>query len=286
MQTYSQAFYHMRQQLLVVYDDREAAAIAHEVMYYITGLDKVQRLMQKDAVLSEEQEERLTAALQELLQGRPLQYITHSAWFLGREFYVDEHVLIPRPETEELVQWVIVEIPNSKFQIPKVLDIGTGSGCIPISLKLAMPDADVTSVDISEDALGVARRNATSLAADVNFVQLDFLNSQEHNKLGVYDVIVSNPPYIPEIEKENMHSNVKDHEPSIALFVPDEDAMLFYKAIARFGKEHLKEGGTIYCEIEVGKPEESRAVFEEMGYKNVEVRKDMHGNWRMVKAAK
>jgi release factor glutamine methyltransferase len=278
----------MRQQLLPVYEEREAAAIAHEVMYYITGLDKVQRLMQKDAVLSEEQEERLTAALQELLQGKPLQYITHSAWFFGREFYVDEHVLIPRPETEELVQWVVDDQTNSKFQIPnsKVLDIGAGSGCIPISLKLAMPGAEVTSVDISGGALGVARRNATTLSADVNFIQLDFLNSQEHNKLGVYDVIVSNPPYIPETEKDNMHSNVKDHEPSIALFVPDEDAMLFYNAIARFGKEHLKEGGAIYCEIEVGKPEESRAVFEGMGYKNVEVRMDMHGNWRMVKAIK
>lgn len=289
------AFYDLKNKLLSLYDEREATAIAHEVMHHISGLDKMQRLIQKDVELTGEQQQLLGAALADLLRGRPLQYITHSAWFLGREFYVDENVLIPRPETEELVEWILSEIPNSKFQIPnsegqisnlRILDIGTGSGCIPVSLRLAMPDAEVTSVDISEGALGVAKRNAQSISADVNFLHLDFLNASEHNKLGIYDVIVSNPPYIPEAEKDNMHSNVKDHEPSVALFVPDEDAMLFYKAIATFGKGHLKEGGRIYCEIEVGKPEESKAVFEDAGYKDVEVRKDMHGNWRMVKAVK
>ncbi len=281
MHTYSQAFYTLKGELTPMYDEREASAIAHEVMLHITRLDKLERLVQKDEEFTTEQEILFTQARIDLLKGKPLQYVTGSAWFMNREFIVNEHVLIPRPETEELVQWVVDD--NKKDNI-SIFDIGTGSGCIPISLKLALPAAAVTTCDISEMALETAAANAKKLLANIHFIGMDILDTEQQNNTGVYDVIVSNPPYIPISERANMHSNVKDHEPEIALFVPNDDALLFYRAIAQFGKTHLAEKGSIYCELESSHAQETKALFELMGYSNVEIRKDMHGNWRMLKA--
>jgi release factor glutamine methyltransferase len=278
------AFYELKNKLSSLYDEREAAAIAHEVLYFVTGLDKTARLMRKDTSFTDQQQAQYDLAADQLLTGRPLQYVTHSAWFTNKEFYVDEAVLIPRPETEELVQWILDEIPNSKIPNPGILDIGTGSGCIPISLQLAL-GCDATACDISEAALAVASKNATALGAAVNFVQLDFLDPAEHTKLGHYDVIVSNPPYIPLRDSATMHSNVKDHEPHIALFVPDDDALLFYRMIALFGKEHLKTSGYIYCELDSNHAQQCRELFETMGY-TAEIKQDMHGNWRMLRATR
>ncbi len=301
MLSYSQAFYELKNRLQLLYEEREAAAIAHEIVGFITKLDKTQRLLQKETLFTEEQQRQYERMSRELQTGKPLQYVISTAWFLGREFFVNENVLIPRPETEELVGFLVesrkskvvsprevVSETSSQFQIPnslfRILDIGTGSGCIPVSIKLALPDAEVTSCDISKEAITVAQRNARDLHAAVQFLQLDFLDSSQHNKLGVYDVIVSNPPYIPAEEKARLHRNVKDFEPEIALFVPDNDALVFYKAIALFGKEHLMSNGYIYCELDAGHAEECKFMFEEMGYKNVEIRKDMNGNWRMLRA--
>jgi release factor glutamine methyltransferase len=286
MHSYGSAFYELKNKLQPLYDEREAAAMAHEILHFITGLDKTQRLLKKETVFNDRQQQQYDQATLELLKGRPLQYVTGSAWFRGKEYQVNEHVLIPRPETEELVEWIVTQISNSKFPIPKILDIGTGSGCIPISLKLELPGPDVTSSDISSDALSVAAENAKRLHADVHFLQLDFLDASQHNKLAVYDVIVSNPPYIPEADKDSMHKNVKDHEPGIALFVPDNDALVFYRAIAAFGKAHLSSNGYIYCELDAGHALECKQLFKEAGYKDVEVRKDMHGNLRMLRAGK
>ena len=281
MHTYSSAFYALKEQLTPLYDEREAAAIAHEVMLHLTKLDKVQRLMEKSKEFTTEQESQFSQALHDLLKGRPLQYITGSAWFMNREYLVNESVLIPRPETEELVQWIIDDNRNSAIAI---FDIGTGSGCIPISLKLELSSATITSCDISEAALETAAANARNLNADIHFIGMDILNTEQQSITGVYDIIVSNPPYIPVSEKVNMHTNVKDHEPEVALFVPNDDALLFYRAIAQYGKTHLVLNGYIYCELESNHGQETKALFELMGYKNVELRKDMHGNCRMLKA--
>lgn len=267
-----------------MYDANEAAAISHMLLEHITGLGKLDRLDKKETPLTEEQQQLFDGKTKELLRGKPIQYVTGKAWFLGREFVVNENVLIPRPETEELVQWITTQFPIPNSRSPKILDIGTGSGCIPISLKLALLDADITGCDISTEALKVAQTNASRLNTTINFRQLDFLDFEQHNNLGMYDVIVSNPPYIPAEEKERLHSNVRDYEPALALFVPDNDALVFYKVIAFFGKEHLHKNGSIYCELDAAHAEECSALFEATGYNNVEIKKDMHGNWRMLKA--
>ncbi len=284
MLTYSQAFYDLKNKLQPLYDEREAVAIAHEVLYWITELDKYSRLMEKDTIFTEAQQEEYDKALEKLNKGVPLQYVTGRAWFMGREYFVNNNVLIPRPETEELVQWIISD--NRGKTGVQVLDIGTGSGCIPISLNLELPASWVDACDISTDALVVAEKNADNLGAGIQFEHIDFLKQDERNKLGNYDVIVSNPPYIPAADAAAMHTNVKDHEPSIALFVPDEDALVFYKAIADFGKEHLNINGYIYCELDTAHAFECKALFEEEGYENVEIRKDMNDSWRMLRVGK
>ena len=220
--------------------------------------------------------------LDRLLQHEPVQYVLNEAWFCGLKFYVDKNVLIPRPETEELVEWVI---SDCKFPIHtlSILDIGSGSGCIPIALKKRLGKADVWSCDISPDALKVANQNAETLGINVNFIELNFLNETERETLPLFDIIVSNPPYIPRKDKEDMNRNVTDHEPATALFVPDNDALIFYKAIAAFGKNHLTRNGIIYTEINENLGEETAAMFQLKGYKTV-IKKDMQGKDRMIKA--
>jgi release factor glutamine methyltransferase len=281
MYTYAQAFDLLRKQLVPLYDERESAAIAHEVVSHITSLSKVQRLVEKNSLLTAQQQLQFESCAEQLVKGVPLQYVTGTAWFMGKEYAVNNNVLIPRPETEELVQWVINEQRNKTTSI---IDIGTGSGCIPVSLKLALPGADVAACDISEGALAVARQNAARLTADVAFLQLDFLEAGQQNKLGMFGVIVSNPPYIPFSEKERLHTNVRDNEPGIALFVPNDDALVFYRAIAQFGKNHLTQDGKIYCELDAEHAEACKALFEAEGYWDVTLRKDMFDNWRFLSA--
>lgn len=280
MLSYGDAFYRLKNELQSVYDAQEAAAITHELLYSITGLEKMDRLMRKDEQLTEAQQKLYDTGKTDLLKGMPLQYVTGTAWFMGKEYTVNEHVLIPRPETEELVDWIIKDHTNK--QNISILDIGTGSGCIPISLQLSLPLATTLSCDISEDAIEVAKQNARRLEANVSFIKTDFLNQKMWYNFDQYDVIVSNPPYIPQKEYENMHTNVRDYEPSLALFVPDDDPLLFYRNIAEFGKTNLKSGGIIYCELHKDHAEETERMFKEKGYRT-EVRKDMHGNERMIR---
>ena len=283
MPTYKQAFHNLRQQLQHIYDAGEATAIAKETMEALTGIAYSQSLTTDDKELSGDITNAITAASQQLLAGKPMQYVLGYAWFLNRRFKVNDQVLIPRPETEELVDWITSDC-QSKNEAISILDIGTGSGCIPISLKLAMPEALVASCDISKGALAVAADNATQLQAAIQLIALDFLAPGAQATLGTYDIIVSNPPYIPIQEQETMHPNVRDHEPGTALFVPNNDALLFYRAIAVFAKDHLKEGGTVYCELHKDYAVATRALFEENGYKHIELRKDINGHWRMLKA--
>lgn len=283
MHTYASAYQHLSKALTELYDARESAAIAHEVMEHITGATRLQRITDKDKTLTADQQVEYERMLPLLQAGSPLQYVTGKCWFMGREFTVDSSVLIPRPETEELVQWILDD--NKEGQI-SVLDIGTGSGCIPISVKLGLPRADVSAIDVSKEALAVANANATTLGADVSFAAFDFLDTTQWDSLGTYDVIVSNPPYIPQAEEATLHPNVRDHEPVLALFVPDNDALLFYRHIADLGLSHLQEGGAVYCELHVDYTVETQALFKAKGYTHTELRKDIHGNQRMLKAQK
>ncbi len=281
MLTCHQAFYRLRQSLLSLYDEREAAAIAHETLYHITGLDKLQRLMEKDTLLTTDQTGLFEQFARGLRQGRPMQYVLGHTWFLGRRFRVDERVLIPRPETEELIQWIIDDCAGNTDAL-HILDIGTGSGCIPVSLKLAMPDIVAEACDISPGALQLAAENADTLGADVRFFLCDILNSEARSALPVYDVLVSNPPYIPVTERDTLHAHVKDFEPSLALFTPGDDPLVFYRAIAESGQRHLAPGGAIYCELHRDYATATADLFASFGYKT-ELRRDMHGNPRMLK---
>jgi release factor glutamine methyltransferase len=292
MLTYSQAFYQLKEKLQPLYDADEASAISHLLMEFITGFGKLDRLEKKDIPFTKRQQDIFEQKSVELIKGKPIQYVTNSAWFMGREFIVNESVLIPRPETEELVQWV-VDDQKDKEKL-RLIDIGAGSGCIGISLFRYLSNAVVTCVDISKEALDVLQTNIEWVLNEeeknkhpenIRLLAMDFLDEKIRNKdLGRFDIIVSNPPYIPMRDKAKIHPNVKHYEPDKALFVPDKDPLIFYKAIASFGKEHLKQDGYIYCELDAKQATECKILFEEADYKNVEIRKDMHGNWRMLKA--
>ncbi len=264
-----------------IYDESEAANIADLLLENISGLSKTDFILQKDFLLSENQEIQLTGAKLRLLNHEPIQYIINEAWFYGLQFYVDKNVLIPRPETEELIESII---SNIKFPIDslKILDIGTGSGCIPIALKRKLRKAEVWSCDISEKALAVAKRNANALAAEINFRHLDFLNEKETANLPSFDIIVSNPPYVPERDKTTMHSNVLNYEPHTALFVPDNDALVFYKFIAAFAKKHLNKNGSIFLEIHEAYGNAVKNLFLNEGFPSVEIKKDMQEKDRIA----
>ena len=269
-------------QLKTVYEEREAVNITDWVLEHITGKKRIERLLDKQLLLTDEQQTRLLQIKTELITHRPVQYVLGESWFAGMKLYVNESVLIPRPETEELIEWAAESIQNSKFKIQNILDIGTGSGCIPIAVKKKIPGVSVSSIDVSLEALQVAKQNAEILDTDIAFLHIDFLNESAWNQLPVFDVIVSNPPYIKQSEEKNMAKNVLVFEPLIALFVPDKDALLFYRKIAAFAKSHLNKKGMIFLEINETLGKEVVALFEKDGYV-VELRKDLQGKDRMVK---
>ena len=224
----------------------------------------------------------LTDIVHRLQNHEPVQYIIGKETFMGLVFEVDGNVLIPRPETQELVNWILED--HRSDEGCKILDIGTGSGCIPVSLAHFMSGAEVEAWDISDGALDVARRNANQNEVKVLFRKQNVFEALPSESF--YDVIVSNPPYITEKEKVDMEANVLDWEPSIALFVPDTDPLLFYRKIAELGLDMLVAGGALYFEINRAYGEMMRTMLEDMGYNNVELRKDMFGNDRMIKAIK
>ena len=240
----------------------------------------------RNAEISPEDIGTANIMLEELKKGRPLQYILGEAWFYKYPFKVNESVLIPRPETEELIEWVLSYIKNSPLNKTAItiLDIGTGSGCIPITLKKEIPELQITSIDVSTDALVTAKENAVSLQTEIEFRTLDFLNESSWNDLNMYDILISNPPYIPVNEKETLSLNVREYEPHQALFTPENQPLLFYHKIAEFGKSHLQSGGAVFLELHQNFAEKTKHLFEEKNYKNVEIKKDISGNDRMLKA--
>ncbi len=269
--------------LYQLYDNREATTIADWVMEHVTGMRKIDRIMHKQSPLSPDRLALLQDYTRELLTHKPVQYVLHEAWFCGMALYVDENVLIPRPETEELVEWVVNECGSRKsFHI---LDVGTGSGCIPISLKKKMPHAEIYACDVSEGALAVAQKNAATQQTAVHFLSADFLDDTTWSTLPDIDIIVSNPPYIPQHNQNSMLQNVLAYEPHLALFVPNEDPLQFYHAIARFAQQKLLPGGCIIVEIHEDLGEQTKALFESKGFA-AEVKKDFQGKERMVKAVK
>lgn len=259
--------------------NREAANIAHIVIEHITGMGRMDRVIYKDKLLSPAQEEQLQQALNALLKHEPVQYVTGKAWFYGLAFTVNRNVLIPRPETEELVEWIVKDTHTPV----KILDIGTGSGAIPIALKKDLPAATVWSVDVSARALEVASQNATQLNLNVHFEQIDILDTTATHSLPMFDIIVSNPPYICESEQKDMEEQVIAYEPGIALFVPDNDALLFYRQIGLLAKEKLTPGGLLYFEINEAFGKEVVALLEEQGFKNVILKQDLYTKDRMVR---
>ncbi len=290
--TIHQAYQQLLAQLYAMYEHREAANIGNWVIEHVTGQTKIERIVYKDLPVSNEQLFLLQRITNELLEHKPVQYVLNEAWFAGMKFYVDENVLIPRPETEELVQWMVEENAKARSQRSNniehstfnIIDIGTGSGCIPIALKKNLPDANVSAVDVSVGALMVAKQNAGAQHTAIHFMQLDFLDETQWVLLNHYDIVVSNPPYIKQSEDNIMSKNVLKYEPRNALFVPDEDALVFYKALAKFGSQHLVAGGSIYMEINEALGKNVTELFTLEGYSNVTLRKDMQGKDRMVKA--
>ncbi len=279
---WNQYYRHYLQQLQSIYSLEEAAEIAALVFENKAGISRMGIMKSPEKMLNEAEEKMLNEALRELLEHKPVQHITGEAWFYNLKFAVNEHVLIPRPETEELVKWAIDGNAMQKGGI-SILDIGSGSGCIPVALKKNLPYADVVSIDISEDALAMARRNAAANNTAISFLQFDFLNKKEWGQLPLFDIIVSNPPYIPLNEKEKLDRNVTAYEPHTALFVPDNNPLVFYETINSFAKTHLKRNGKIYVETHEDYAKETATVFSTQ-FKTVEIKKDINGKERMVKA--
>lgn len=215
--------------------------------------------------------------LLDLKYGKPLQYVLGETEFYGMKFFLNENVLIPRPETEEIIEWILTDTKNSFINI---LDIGTGSGCIPIVLKKHLKESEITSIDVSKKALDLAKINAEFHKTSIKFINSDFLNDNL-NELGKFDIIVSNPPYIAKKEEVNMQKRVVKHEPNIALFVPNQDPLIFYKRIIEFAKSHLKPNGKIFVEINQNLANETKKLFL-LSFKSVKLKQDISGNYRMI----
>ena len=280
-----EAYHQLQQSIQPLYANREASNIADLIMEDITGWDRSRRVIHHDALLSEPQLERYTHCKEELLHGRPTQYVLGHAWFCGMRLQVDEHVLIPRPETQELVMEVkkmYAEIPSEKDHLFKMVDIGTGSGCIAIALKKYFPDWNVWAVDKYNGALAIAKTNAVLLDTEIHFVASDILKEAKTDLLPAFDLIISNPPYIPTADRSAMDDRVLDHEPHAALFVTNEDPLQFYKAIIAFSEQHLLRGGMLFFETHELYAQEVAAILEENGFEHIVVKKDFQEKERMV----
>lgn len=282
--TVQEAYKRTQEQLKELYDNREASNIADLVIVHVTGMNRTDRLVNGHQPLNHAQANQLTLYLLQLLSHTPLQYVLQEAWFANMPLFVDEHVLIPRPETEELVEWIVTD--TGAKAAPVILDIGTGSGCIPIALKKQIPNALLHALDISPGALTVARKNAMQQHTEITFYQSDILNQNNWPAFPQLDIIVSNPPYIKESEKADMHQNVLSFEPHNALFVPDADALLFYRVIGNLAKKYLKPDGWLYFEINEALGNETMQLLSGLGFTGTELKKDLQGKDRMVRARK
>jgi release factor glutamine methyltransferase len=281
-------------------DEQEIESFFFILTEYLHNLKRVDVALNPNFELSEADIVKWNAILALLQQEKPIQHITGEAWFYGLKFEVNENTLIPRPETEELVEWIIeswkLEVGSWKSENQKrinVLDIGTGTGCIPITLKANLPQANVFAIDVSEMALEVAKRNVELNKVEVNFIQANILEVEDLSKIQTsisqlptnFDIIVSNPPYVRNLEKQEIKKNVLVYEPHLALFVEDTDALLFYRKIAQLAIENLTPNGLLFFEINQYLGKETVELLENLGFKNIELKKDIYGNDRMVKCS-
>lgn len=264
-------------QLAPFYSPGEAAELVRIICCEILGQSSIDYYLGKDIILSPMEKERIDNIIQRLKEYEPIQYIQGKARFCQRDFIVEKGVLIPRPETEELVERIIACAHPSAH----ILDIGTGSGCIAVTLSKGLPEASVTAWDLSEKAVGIARRNNSAMGAAVKVVKQDLFEYRPTGEEN-YDIIVSNPPYVTEIEKREMEPNVLCWEPHTALFVPDTDPIRYYRRIAEIGREMLTKGGRIFFEINRKYGEEIRIMMTDKGYHEVEIIKDISNNDRIV----
>ncbi len=264
------------------YSETEISSFFYILVEEFLGMTRLKLALNPNFELNKSQRKLFEQALERLLHHEPVQYIIGKKEFYGRSFKVNQNVLIPRPETEELVEWIITDTKELKDEV-KILDIGTGSGCIAISLAKELPEANVSAFDISNDALKVAKENAKNNNASVIYKQLDILKTE--NLESKFDIIVSNPPYVRILEKKRMQKNVLNHEPETALYVEDNDALIFYKKITSLAASSLVEGGKLYFEINQYLAESTKSLVEEFGFE-AELKKDIFGNYRMLKATK
>jgi len=279
MKTIKEVFSAYKHALARLYDANEIEALTLLVVSEICGLSKAKIKAFPETEIAQTQYEKLNATLTRLKTGEPIQYILGHTEFYGLPFKVNPSVLIPRPETEELVEWALA-VGSGQLAVGSILDIGTGSGCIAISLKKNLPDAQVSAIDISTQALATAKQNAELNEVEINFIEGDILNiKSEIPKSGI---IISNPPYVTLKDKKQMHTNVNDFEPHTALFVPDNDPLIFYKAIADFALKNLSENGKLFFEINESLGNETVELLKGKGFKNIDLRKDMSGRDRMV----
>ncbi len=261
------------------YDIREAESLFFGILEML-GLSKLDFMMNDQQIPTEEVQKKISESLHRLKNEEPLQYITGKVFFDDLIFNIDHRALIPRPETEELVNW----IAKRHTQAKSFLDVCTGSGCIAMSLKNRLPNAIISACDLSADALSLARENQKLLDLDIKIFKADALGSWK--EMDAYDVIVSNPPYIPQADARLMFNNVLEHEPHMALFVKDNDPLVFYREIAKRGLLHLNPGGTLYYEIHEDFPKEMVQLMEDLGYEQVLLKKDLQGKDRMLSAQK
>ena len=284
---------HFFDALKSIQDEQEIESFFFILTEYLHNLKRVDVALNPNFELSDEEVEKWNVILVQLQQEKPIQHITGEAWFYGLKFEVNENTLIPRPETEELVEWIIESWKSENQKRINVLDIGTGTGCIPIALKANLPQANVSAIDVSEQALEVAKRNAALNKVAINFIQANIIEVQDLSKLpsskihhpSSYNIIVSNPPYVRNLEKQEIKKNVLDYEPHLALFVEDTDALLFYRKIAQLALKNLTPNGLLFFEINQYLGIETVELLEILGFKNIELKKDMYGNDRMMKCS-
>ncbi len=267
-------------ELMTIYPKSEAENIRNRTFESLASMSRSELIKNPAKILIPEISKALLDGLAQLKQQKPLQYLLGESWFYKLPFKVSPAVLIPRPETEELVELAIDFLKKEGIG-KKVLDIGTGSGCIPISIKKNIEGSDMTSIDISGEALAIAKENALTHATEINFQQCDFLEEENWERLDKYEVIISNPPYIPEEEKNLLDKNVTMFEPHIALFVEDKHPLIFYEKIADFGKNHLAKNGIILLETHENYADKVADLFNDKGYMST-IKKDMYDKKRMV----
>lgn len=269
---------YIKKELTAYYPETEVQGFIRILIESVCGWNYTQQVLNKNERISVPQFDQIESAVLRLKKYEPIQYIIGETEFMGLNLKVNSAVLIPRPETEELVDWILRNNKNKQFRI---IDIGTGSGCIPLALKTSMKSSQLFAVDISESALKVAKQNADLNNLEIQFFQADILKWENYS-WDSFDIIVSNPPYVRELEKKEMHKNVLSFEPENALFVSNEDPLLFYRQIAEFALEYLVDRGQLYFEINENLGDEMCNLLEHKGFVDLEVKKDIHGKNRML----